>query len=255
MDSRTDDLIENLVSVVMPAFNCQDTILESINSVRGQTYPYFELIIVDDGSTDNTYYLLKRFQNIPNIIIVRSKINNGVSFSRNIAISKAKGQYIAFLDSDDTWEKDKLKIQVNLMKKNNYFCCHSSYIRKDNSSKKEKIIKAENFVGKFDMLHGNKIGNLTGIYDAKKLGKVYQKKIGHEDYLMWIQIVNLAGFSYGCSDNLASYNVSKKGISSNKIKAVFWTWNIYRNELNLNLIYAFICLIRYFLFVKKNYKP
>ena len=94
-----------------------------------------------------------------------------------------------------------------------------------------------------------RIGNLTGIYDAKKLGKIYQKKVGHEDYLMWIQIVNKAGFSYGCEDNLASYTVSKKGVSSNKVKSVLWTWNIYRNELNLNLIYSFICLIRYFIFV------
>ena len=138
------------------------------------------------------------------------------------------------------------------MKKNNYFCCHSTYLRRDIISKKEKIIKAENFVRKSDMLHGNKIGNLTGIYDAKKLGKIYQKKVGHEDYLMWIQIVNKAGFSYGYLDNLASYTVSKKGVSSNKVKSVLWTWNIYRNELNLNLIYSFICLIRYFLFVIKR---
>tara|TARA_A100001035_G_scaffold222264_1_gene182625 strand:- start:117 stop:881 length:765 start_codon:yes stop_codon:yes gene_type:complete len=252
MDLKTDDLIENLVSVIMPAFNCQDTILDAINSVREQTYSYFELIIVDDGSTDDTHKQLKKFQDFSNIIIIKSEINYGVSFSRNIAISKAKGQYIAFLDSDDTWEKDKLKIQVNLMKKNNYFCCHSTYLRRDITSKKEKIIKAENFVRKSDMLHGNKIGNLTGIYDAKKLGKIYQKKVGHEDYLMWIQIVNKAGFSYGCLDNLASYTVSKKGVSSNKLKSVLWTWNIYRNELNLNLIYSFICLIRYFLFVIKR---
>ena len=98
MKTKTDDLIDNLVSVVMPAYNCQDTIEESINSVRKQTYAYFELIIVDDGSSDNTYKVLKRYKDIHNIIIIRSKINNGVGFSRNIAISKA-GQYIAFLDS------------------------------------------------------------------------------------------------------------------------------------------------------------
>ena len=99
------------------------------------------------------------------------------------------------------------------------------------------------------MLKGNKIGNLTGIYDAKKLGKVFQKKIGHEDYLMWIEIINLAGFSYGCFDNLAYYNLSQNGVSSNKLKSIFWTWNIYKNELKMNIFKSFISLIRYLLFV------
>lgn len=245
MNAKADDLIDNLVSVIMPAYNCQNTILDSVNSVIEQTYSYFELIIVDDGSTDNTSKVLKRFQGYPNIIILKSKINNGVGFTRNIAIAKARGQYISFLDSDDTWHEDKLKIQVNLMKKNNYFCCHSTYTRKYITSKKEKIIKAEKFVRKSDMLKGNKIGNLTGIYDAKKLGKVFQKNVGHEDYLMWIHIVNLSGFSYGCIENLASYTISKKGVSSNKLKSFFWTWNIYRNEMKMNLINSFISIVKY----------
>lgn len=249
MNSKADDQIDNLVSVIMPAYNCQNTIQESVNSVIQQTYSYFELIIVDDGSTDNTYEVLKIFQDLPKIIILRSNINNGVGYSRNVAISKARGQYIAFLDSDDTWHKDKLKIQVNLMKKNDYFCCHSSYTRKDLNSKKEKIIKAEKFVRNSDMLKGNKIGNLTGIYDAKKLGKVFQKKIGHEDYLMWIQIVNLSKFSYGCLDNLATYTISKNGVSSNKLKSISWTWNIYRNELKMNLISSLFSLIRNVLYI------
>lgn len=252
MNSKVNDLIDDLVSVIMPAYNCQDTIEDSINSVINQTYSFFELIIVDDGSEDKTYQKLKRFQDFPNIIIMRLKTNNGVAFARNIAIAKAKGQYIAFLDSDDNWQKDKLKIQVNLMQNNNYLCCHSTYRRIDKTSKKQKIIKADKFVTSSDMLRGNRIGNLTAIYDAKKLGKVYQRKIGHEDYLMWFQIVKLARFSYGCIDNLASYNVSKKGVSSNKLKSICWTWNIYRNELKLSLISSFISLIRYFLFVIKR---
>ena len=242
MNSKADSLIENLVSVVMPAYNCQDTVLESINSVIRQTYSKFELIIVDDGSRDDTHKLIKRFQDFPNVIIIRSRINYGISFTRNVAISKAKGQYIAFLDSDDTWHKDKLKIQVNHMKNNNYFCCHSTYTRKNKTLKKEKIIKAQKFIIKSDMLKGNKIGNLTGIYDAKKLGKVFQKNVGHEDYLMWIEIVDLAGFSYGCFDNLATYNISKNGVSSNKFKSIYWTWNIYRNELKMSIIDSFVSL-------------
>ena len=252
MNSKADVQIDNLVSVIMPAYNCQNTIQESVNSVIKQTYSYFELIIVDDGSTDDTYEVLKIFQDFPKIIILRSKINNGVGFSRNLAIAKARGQYIAFLDSDDTWHKDKLKIQVNLMKKNDYFCCHSSYTRKGINSKREKIIKAEKFVRNSDMLNGNKIGNLTGIYDAKKLGKVFQKNIGHEDYLMWIQIVNLSKFSFGCLDNLATYTISKKGVSSNKLKSISWTWNIYRNELKMNLISSLISLIRNVLYILKR---
>ena len=175
MNSKADNLIDDLVSIVMPAYNCQNTVTESINSALKQTYSNLELIIVDDGSKDNTYEELNKFKDYPNVIILRSKINYGIAFTRNIAISKARGQYIAFLDGDDTWHKDKLKIQVNLMKNNNYFCCHASYTRKDITLKKEKIIKAQKFIRKSDMLRGNKIGNLTGIYDAKKLGKVFKQ--------------------------------------------------------------------------------
>ena len=135
------------------------------------------------------------------------------------------------------------------MQNNNYLCCHSTYVRIDKTSKKQKIVKADKFITSSDMLKGNRIGNLTGIYDAKKLGKVYQRKVGHEDYLMWLQIVKLARFSYGCIDNLASYTISKNGVSSNKVKTICWTWNIYRKELKMNLISSFISLIRYFLFV------
>ena len=120
------------------------------------------------------------------------------------------------------------------------------------NSSKAKIIKAQKFIRKSDMLKGNKIGNLTGIYDAKKLGKVFQKKIGHEDYLMWIQIVNLSKFSFGCLDNLATYTISKKGVSSNKLKSISWTWNIYRNELKMNLISSLISLIRNVLYILKR---
>lgn len=221
------------VSIVMPAYNAELTIVESIESVLRQTYQDWELIVVDDKSADGTVDLVKSYVNRDERVhLITSPVNGGVVKSRNAAIDKAKGRYIAFLDSDDYWVEDKLGLQIQLLVNSEACCSHSSYYR-FSSDGIESLVGCLTEVSLQDMLMSNKIANLTGIYDVSKVGKVYQKDIGHEDYLMWLNILN-SGFSIGVEKPLAYYRVSSSSLSGNKFKAAWWHYQILKNEVGLS---------------------
>ena len=221
------------VSIVMPAYNAESTIKKSIESVLSQTYEDWELIIVDDSSTDKTVDLIKAYvAKDERITLVTSNVNNGVVKSRNAAIKKAGGRYIAFLDSDDYWTDDKLSLQVQILINTSACCTHSSYYR-FTSEGVESMVECLPRVTRQDMLSSNKIGNLTGVYDVHKVGKKFQKEVGHEDYLMWLDVLN-EGFSIGVKKPLAYYRVSSLSLSSNKVKAAYWHYLILKNEVGLS---------------------
>lgn len=221
-------------SIVMPAFNAELTLAESIQSVLGQTLGSFELLIVDDCSTDGTRDLILSFaaadQRIRPIFLQE---NGGVASARNAAIRCAEGRYIAFLDADDIWLENKLVRQLDAFSQG-ADVVYSDFVRfhKDGS---EKIVVSPDGVDFKKLLRGNCIGNLTAAYDVSKLGKFFQESIGHEDYLMWLQIFRKGVKSKRVPEKLAMYRVLNTSVSGNKIKAVGWTWNIYRNKIGLGL--------------------
>ena len=122
--------MNELVSIIMPSFNTGKFIKETIDSVINQTYRNWELIIIDDCSTDNTNEVVKKI-NDSRIIYLKNEVNSGAAVSRNKALREAKGRWIAFLDSDDLWKNDKLEKQINFMKKNNYYFSYTDYIEID----------------------------------------------------------------------------------------------------------------------------
>ncbi len=233
---------DKLVSIIMPCYNSEKFIVESINSVLSQSYKFFELIIINDSSTDNSVSLISSY-NDSRIVLINSDKNEGVASARNKGISIAKGDYIAFLDSDDIWMPNKLEKQIELLNKNwDVICSNYSTFNINgliNTRHSPKIIKYR------DMLHSCFIGNLTGIYHAKKIGKFYQKNIGSEDYLMWLSILKKTQKAYCIQESLAKYRVQETSLSSNKIKSIQWQWNIYRNELKLNLMQSLYYLFCY----------
>lgn len=127
--------MSNLVSIIMPSYNTENFIGESINSVLNQTYKNWELIIVDDASTDSTDKVVENFLNDRRIHYIKNKENYGAALSRNFAIKQAKGKWIAFLDSDDIWKPQKLERQINFMVKNKYYFSYTNYIEIDENSK------------------------------------------------------------------------------------------------------------------------
>ncbi len=229
------------VTIIMPAYNASNTISESIQSVLDQTYQYFELIVVNDCSSDNTKEIVEEFIELDDRIKFIDKIaNEGVASARNTGLDHAQGEFVAFLDSDDKWQETKLEKQINIIKQHPEIdVVYTSYYRFNNSGI-GKIVEVPEFINNKKLLKGNPIGNLTALYNFKKFSKIRQKKIGHEDYLFWLELFNSANDvkGVGIQEPLAYYRVAENGqsISGNKLKAAGWTWRIYREHLQLSLI-------------------
>lgn len=228
----------------MPVYNGESFLGDAIKSVLDQDYLDWRLYIVDDLSTDQTEIIARRFSRNDNrITYIKNEMNLGVSEARNVGIRHCNGKYISFLDSDDLWEKNKLSEQKAAFDIGyNLVCGNYNTFSTDIEPVQTSRQFPETFNFK-DMLSSNKIGNLTGAYNAKLLGKFYQKPIGHEDYLMWLDIIKKAGKAYCVQKTIAYYRVSGSSLSSNKIKAALWQWNIYRYELKI----SFFTSVKYFL--------
>lgn len=231
-------------SVIMPAYGCEATLGDAIDSVLRQTFSEFELVVVDDCSLDESRSIAESYAcKDPRVKVVCSEENKGVAAARNLGISCAQGRYIAFLDSDDLWLPEKLEVQYK------EFCrgacvVYASYIRffPDGT---EREVRAPSETSYSSLLRGNCIGNLTGAYDSLVLGKFYQESIGHEDYLMWLRILSSGTIATGIDLPLARYRVGVSSLSGNKIRAAGWTWKIYRKKLGLNFIMAAYCFGSY----------
>ncbi len=234
------------VSIITPVFNSENYLEETINSVLNQTYQNWELIIIDDCSTDNSVDIINKFlKNDSRIKFISLNKNSGVASARNSGIEVAKGRFIAFLDSDDIWDENKLEYQLSLMIKNDYALTYTAYrkINNENNVIAKHIPVKETGLRYKDLLKHNEIGFLSAIYDSDKIGKQNFLNQGHEDYSFWLNILKKGFTAWGINKVLASYRVHSNGISSNKLKAITFTWNIYRNVEKLSLfdsIYYFI---------------
>lgn len=232
------------ISIVMPAYNAGEFIRESINSVLAQTYDDWRLYIVDDASTDETAAIIKQIKD-DRVEYTLLEYNAGVANARNIAIEKAQGNYIAFLDSDDLWEKDKLERQIGLLEHGYDVVCgnYSTFLADPNNAISIRTSPIE--FNYHDMLSCNRIGNLTGIYNRNSLGKFYQEHCGHEDYLMWLSVMKAAKRAACVQDVIARYRLSENSLSANKLVAAKWQWHIYRNKMLLSLPDSLYYWLRY----------
>ena len=226
----------DLFSIIMPCYNGEKFLKQSIDSVLQQTYENWELIIINDCSTDASAKIISEFED-HRISLIDNLRNEGVAFSRNEGIRKAKGNFIAFIDSDDLWSKNKLFRQINYLSSGYDICC-SNYIQIDELGRFVREIKDVAVIDDKSMLKSNLIPNSSAVYNVEKLGKFYQKKIGHEDYLMWLSIFKLHGgvTAYRVQENLMSYRSHSENISQSKFKAAIWTWQIYYRELELGFL-------------------
>jgi len=238
--------MKELVSIITPSYNNALFIEETIESVLHQTYPHWELIIIDDCSLDNSLEIIKRYaKDEPRIKLIINTENVGVSESRNIAIKSAKGTYIAFLDSDDLWLPKKLYKQLTLMKKTNSLMSYSSYKTINEKSIVTGYFLVKTKVSYKDLLKTSTIGTLTTIYNAKKLGKFYFDDRGHEDYVMKLNILKRIGVARGVREPLAHYRIVENSISRNKLQAASWQWKIYRESEKLPPLKSFYYFMHY----------
>lgn len=240
VNSKTKDncFEESLVSIIMPVYNCKDFIGITLDSVIAQTYQNWELIIVDDCSTDNTADVIASYADKePRIRYYKLSTNSGAAISRNTAVDQAKGKYLAFLDSDDVWFPEKLKRQINFMRQNGYTFTCTSYIKIDDKGNYlNRTIRAK-AVSDYDAILKRNPGNSTVIYDAEVLGKFKIPNIRkRNDYVMWLQVIKKAKNLYGLDEPLGCHRIRNGSLSKNKAGLVGYHWKVYRDIEKLSII-------------------
>jgi teichuronic acid biosynthesis glycosyltransferase TuaG len=249
---------ENLVSIITPVYNCEKLISETINCVLNQTYKNWEMLLVDDCSTDDSARIVKEFSKKDSRVkYIKLEKNSGAAVARNTALENSNGRFIAYLDSDDLWKSDKLEKQVDFMLKNNYAFTCTDYEKIDENGKSlNKVIKIPKKVN-YNLYLRNTIIQTVGVMvDTKITGKevlVMPNIRRRQDAATWCQILKAGHNCYALSENLSYYRVVTNSLSSNKFKAVKGTWSLYRDIEKLPLLKSCYCFVGYaFNAVKKR---
>jgi len=229
-------------SVVIPLYNKEKEVTNTLKSVLNQTYKADEIIVVDDGSTDNSKEVVKKIKEVKLI----KQENCGVSCARNRGVEEAKNEYICFLDADDLWMSDKLEKQIKFMNENNLGFTYSAYKLIDEEDNKKGTFIPPKKVSYKSILKTNPIGCLTAIYDTQKLGKIYMPNIlKRQDYGLWLKILKEIRQTKGILEPLAIYRIRKNSVSSNKFKSAQYQWKIYREVEKLNILKSIYYFIHY----------
>lgn len=236
---RNEDIV--LVSVIMPTYNCEKYITQSIDSVIAQTITDWEIWVVDDCSTDNTEAVLKPYlEKYVNIHYYKLPQNGGPAVARTEAIKRATGKYIAFLDSDDLWMPDKLEKQVAFMKRTGakFSCTAYAQMDEEGHDLYTVMIPPEKTDYQKCIRLSNPIGNLTVMYDQEVLGKFEVPLISkRNDFALWLQILKKADYCFGMEEVLATYRMGRVGsVSNNKLKQAKYHWQLYRRIEGHNLL-------------------
>lgn len=235
------------VSIITPMYNAEKTIAQTIESVLKQSYDNWEMIIMDDCSSDKCAEIVRSYQEKDNRIhYYREESNCGVARTRNDAVLKAEGRYLAFLDSDDIWKADKLKRQIEFMEQNEAAFCYTACSVIDEAGNPAGKTRYVPEVADYkQLLKGNYIPCLTVLLDREQIELPAFPQIPHEDYAVWLTILQNGTKAYGINEVLAEYRVNKSSVSADKWKAAGWTWNIYRKQQKLGLLKCWYYFVRY----------
>ena len=230
--------MDELVSVIMPSFNTGEYIAASIESVLEQTYSNWELLIVDDCSADNTTEVIGRYQD-PRIILLKNKTNSGAALSRNYALREAKGRWIAFLDSDDTWEPKKLEKQLRFMQENGYAFTFTDYRICLNGVWMPYINTGPDVVNKRKMYDYCYFSTITVMYDRSVIGLIQIADMRkNNDYAMWLQAIEKSD-AHRLPECLSYYIKHDDSITGgSKLRLVKWHYRLFRQALGKNPVTA-----------------
>lgn len=229
---------KGLVSVITPTYNCGAYIGETIASVQQQTYKNWEMIIVDDCSTDNTKEVVQQYAALDSRIHYYClEKNSGAAIARTKAMEQAQGEYMAFLDSDDLWHKSKLKKQLKFMQIHDIAISCTSYEQIDEEGKAlgkaRKAIPRTNYNR---MLLDCPVGNSTVMYNVEKLGKFEVPNIRkRNDDALWLTMLKKEQYIYGLRSVLMHYRIRQDSISKNKFKVIRYHWILYREIEGLSV--------------------
>lgn len=229
-----------LVSIITPTWACADFIAETIKSIQAQTYQNWELLIQDDCSKDNTLEVVKSFMEADNRIKYEcNHQNSGAAITRNNALRRAAGRWVAFLDSDDLWSPEKLEKQLAFMVKNGYYFTYTGYEEMDESSKLTGVkISGPKHVSKFGMYSFCWPGCLTVMYDRERIGLLQISDIRkNNDYAMWLKVIQRAD-CFLLDECLARYRRGRKGSVSTHgyVTMIRWHYKLWHEAMSLSAI-------------------
>jgi glycosyltransferase involved in cell wall biosynthesis len=250
---------EALVSVIIPTYNSEKFIIDTIQSVQNQSYKNWEVILVDDCSTDKTVaIILVMIQNDSRIKLLQLEKNYGTGIARNKGVSNANGRYISFLDADDLWAPSKLKKQIDFLTNNDVPFTFSFYDCIDEEGKSlEKRVEAPLNLSYRQLFFCNYIGNLTGIYDVSSFGKISISSIRkRQDWMLWLTILKEIKRARPVPESLAFYRVRKNSISTSKFNLIKYNFAVYRRFHGLSFPLALLCMAGFLitqLAIKPNY--
>lgn len=235
-----------MISIIMPVYNTGHFFFDSYKSILNQNIDNYELIVVDDGSINDTYSAIKEFsKSDKRIKLYQNKENMGVAFTRNYAMSKAQGKYLAFLDCGDIWLENKLALQISKIKKTESDLCFTSYQYFDPEEKKVRIVyRVPECIDYKTLLKENYIGCSTVLINRERIRDLsFDAAFFHEDYVLWLKLIRSGKKFVGIENVLTDYRIG--GRSSNKIKAAHNRWLVYRNAEKLNFFSSLYYFLNY----------
>jgi teichuronic acid biosynthesis glycosyltransferase TuaG len=237
-----------MVSIITPVYNCEEFLEECIQSVLNQTLKDWELILVDDCSTDSSSIIINKYVALDSRIKLYSLNKNvGAGIARNKGIEISRERFIAFLDSDDYWHRNKLKLQIEYMIQENIDFSYTNFFELDKEDKVSKIILTPKSVNSFSLLFNNYIKTLTAIYDTKRIGKTYMPNYRkRQDWGLWFNLLYKTNKAYRFTEPLAYYRTSNTSLSKNKLKLVKENFNFYRFFLQKNILESLTMIILFF---------
>ena len=238
-----------LVTVIMPAYNAEAFVAEAISSVLAQSFADWELIVIDDHSSDQTYEIAARVQQEdPRVCVLRNEVNSGVAKTRNRGIDLAKGKYVAFLDSDDIWHPEKLARQIDRIDSTGAEMCYCSYAIIGPSGEKVRGDYLVRETACFeDILKENYIQCSAMLIRSDTVRKhMFNTEFYHEDYILGLDILREGNTAVGCTEVLLKWRYLENSRSFNKKKSAVNRWRIYKEYLRLPLyktLYLFVCYV------------
>ena len=229
------------IDIVLPNYNSHEFITETIKSIINQSYSNWQLIIVDDNSDRNTKNILENFSKNKKIKIYWLKKNQGAGFCRNYAIKKAKSPYIAFIDSDDIWKKNKLQNQISFMTKNNYAFSYTYY---ETFGERKKIIFPPLKFDYLSFIHNTSIATSTMMVKRIKLKNIkFTKTKICEDYYFKCKLLKRVNFAFCLNKFLTKYRIRKNSLQSSVLRNFFWIWKINKDYNKLSFLENFFSLL------------
>ena len=237
---------EKLVSIVIPVYNAQDFIGETIQYVKAQTYEHWELLLVDDCSLDNSCNVIEEMQGTDDRIkLIRQERNSGAASCRNKGVSCARGRYLCFLDADDIWEPDKLARELAFMDGGKGFVFTGYEFADENGRGLGKIVHVPETITYREALKNTTIFTSTVMIDRAIIADndSMMPCIESEDTATWWNILKKYGTGYGLDECLVRYRRSAGTLSSNKLRAIKRIWNLYRKHEKLSIVNSFYCMV------------